>query len=205
MINEVIKTLGSIQNFHKTIELSKRFKEIDLNHFLQYCPDININFEYSDRIHSNFYTRCIKSLTSFRLSDEILQTDISIFLYNIEDVIEMTFKYDVFRVNSGKYYIGDDGFRSIEYDLHNIKKEALNQKFSLYGIIIDEKEHRALIRQVKYNKLNGENKSLKELVEKLKEDKHNNIKEITKKKQQEKLKDIEKNYNYYSNNIITAC
>jgi hypothetical protein len=204
MINEVIKTLGSTQNFHKIIELSKRFKEIDLTHFLQYCPDININFEYSDRIYSNYYNRNISSLKSFRLNDEILQTDISIFFNNIEDVVEMTFDFAVFRVNSGKYYIGDDGFRSIEYDLHDIKKEALNSIFSLYGIIIDEKEHKKLIRQIKYNKLNGGTKSLKKLVEKLKEDKHNNIKEDTKKKQQEKLKDIEKNYNY-SNNIITAC
>ena len=209
MITDILNTLGTTVNFHKIMKLAEKYNEININNYLNLCPAININFEYSDKIDSNFYNRNIFSLKSFRLSDEYLQTDIAVFLRNIEDVVEMTFYNNTFRVTSGKYYLGDEGFRSIEYELHNIKAEAIDtKKYSLYGILISEKEHKTLIRKAKYNKFNGNSKSLKELVEELRDKKRDILLAERKKKQEEAKK--KEMYSFYDNDdfsklIITAC
>lgn len=215
MIKDIINTLGTTANFHRIIKLSEKYDEININDYSHLCPNININFEYTEKIDSNFYNRNIRSLKSFRLKDNILYTDINLFLKNIHNVVEMIFKNDIFSVVSGKYHIDDDGYRSIEFDLHNIKNASINnntwngQTFSLYGIIITEKEHKTLIRQAKYNKFNGNSKSLKELVEELRDKKLEVLLAERKKKQEEAKK--KENYSFYndvdefSKLIISAC
>jgi len=165
MINDIIETLGNEKNFYKIIELSKIYKDINLNDFLHYCPPININFEWGDKLESSFYNKNINSLKSFKLKDGKLQSDISIFLYNIEHVIEMTFNSETFKVISGWYFNDDDSNQSIEFDLHSTNGKATTNIFSLYGVIIDEKIYKKLIRNAKYYNINNIDISLKKLVE----------------------------------------
>jgi len=206
MIKDIIETLGTTVNFHRIIKLSEKYDEININEYLHLCPDININFEYTDKIDSGFYTRNIQSLKSFRLKDNVLYTDINLFIKNIHDVVEMSFRNKIFSVVSGKYHHFDNDYRSIEFDLHNIKEASINNTFSLYGIIITEKEHKSLIRQAKYNKFNGNSKSLKELVKDLRVKKYDVLWSKRKEKREEA------NYSFYNDEdddfsklIISAC
>jgi len=119
-------------------------------------------------------------------------------------------KYDkniieYFITNGHYYYLSDEGYSSIEFDLHNIEHTSMvydnvyhDDYFSIEGVIVEEKIFKNIIRQIKLGKLLGKNLDLKKLME-----------ELTEKEQQKYLKERQEKKKEKDNDgyvdYINAC
>jgi len=210
MIKDIIKTLGNTNNFHKIISLCEKYEELDIMDYLNYCPQININYEYlNDTMKSDIQSINIRNIESFELVSGEISSDIFMFLTNIKDVKKIKTKYDKniieYFITNGHYYLSDEGYSSIEFDLHNIEHTSMvydnvyrDDYFSIEGVIVEEKIFKNIIRQIKLGKLLGKNLDLKKLME-----------ELTEKEQQKYLKERQEKKKEKDNDgyvdYINAC
>jgi len=184
----ILDNLATSRNFGVIIELAKTYTEINLEDYFHLCPDINVNASPLDYSGSGFVSYNLTHIESFQLNDETIHTDLSFFLKNLDRIkYFVVSKHKIFVID-GEFNIGDDGFRSIEFKLHNLSGFArpFHEKYAVHGIFLSEKDYTRVSRHNKLSILTDNSKSTKDLINEMRKIVSEKIQLEHKKKKEEK-------------------